>query len=220
MDPINSGSEEYGHDTEGEEARQGRGVPAPAAAPVRARVVRLVSGGLLLTVNPVDGSEIEPCPPGQEPEAPAPHPRGARRGRPRPRPARTARPGRPVLPLLERREERERLTAVLGRGRSARLLGVPGSGRTALLDAVAADCAGLAPDGVVRLSGHHRTPGELLHELFAAVRYAPATAPTGPNSSPGSARSAPWSSSTTWSSAAAPSTNSSPPPPSAPSCSP
>ncbi|MGW4699985.1 hypothetical protein, partial [Streptomyces sp. NPDC004285] len=65
MDPINPGSEEYGHDTEGEEARQARGVPAQT--PARARVVRLVSGELLLTVNPVDGSEIEPCPPGQEP---------------------------------------------------------------------------------------------------------------------------------------------------------
>ncbi|KOX37112.1 hypothetical protein, partial [Streptomyces sp. NRRL F-6492] len=67
MDPINPGSEEYGHDTEGEEARQGRAVPAPASTPARARVVQVVSGELLLTVNPVDGSEIEPCPPGREP---------------------------------------------------------------------------------------------------------------------------------------------------------
>ncbi|WP_234106747.1 hypothetical protein, partial [Streptomyces venezuelae] len=67
MDPINRGPEEYGHDAEGEDARQGRGTPAPA--PARARVVRLVSGDLLVTVNPVDGSEIEPCPPGQEPAA-------------------------------------------------------------------------------------------------------------------------------------------------------
>ncbi|MER7538960.1 ATP-binding protein [Streptomyces sp. NPDC097704] len=172
MDPINPGSEEYAHDTEGEEARQGRGVPAPA--PARARVVRLVSGELLLTVNPVDGSEIEPCPPGQEP--PAPRPRTAEE---RAEAARAAAPpvppgpAAPELPLLERQEERERLTGTLGRGRSARLVGAPGSGRTALLDAVAADCADLAPDGVVRLSGHHRTPTELLHELFTAVRYAP-----------------------------------------------
>ncbi|MFC8895258.1 ATP-binding protein [Streptomyces cinereoruber] len=180
MDPINPGSEEYGHDTEGEEARQGRGVPAPApaATPARARVVRLVSGELLLTVNPVDGSEIEPCPPGQEPEAPRPRTpeeraEAARAAAPPVPPG----PAAPALPLLERQEERERLTAILGRGRSARLLGVPGSGRTTLLDAVAADCADLAPDGVVRLSGHHRTAGELLHELFAAVRHAPGQRP-------------------------------------------
>ncbi|MET9932873.1 MULTISPECIES: ATP-binding protein [unclassified Streptomyces] len=179
MDPINSGSEEYGHDTEGEEARQGRGVPA--AAPARARVVRLVSGELLLTVNPVDGSEIEPCPPGQEPEAPRPRTPEERAEAARAlAPPVPPGPAAPVLPLLERQEERERLTAILGRGRSARLLGVPGSGRTALLDAVAADCADLAPDGVVRLSGHHRTPGELLHELFAAVRYAPGHRPDRP----------------------------------------
>ncbi|CAM5589842.1 ATP-binding protein [Streptomyces narbonensis] len=175
MDPINPGSEQYGHDTEGDETRQGRGVPAPApAAPARARVVKLVSGDLLVTVNPVDGSEIEPCPPGQEPAAP-------RRRTPEERAeaARTAAPpvppgpAAPALPLLERQEQRERLAEILGRGRSARLTGPAGSGRTTLLDAVAADCAELAPDGVVRLSGHHRTPIELLHELFTAVRYAP-----------------------------------------------
>ncbi|MEU2229472.1 ATP-binding protein [Streptomyces vietnamensis] len=176
MDPINPGSEEYGHETEGEEARQGRGVPAPAPAqtPARARVVRLVSGELLLTVNPVDGSEIEPCPPGQEPAAPRPRTpeeraEAARAAAPPVLPG----PAAPELPLLERQEERERLAGILGRGRCARVVGAPGSGRTALLDAVAADCADLAPDGVVRLSGHHRTPTELLHELFTAVRYAP-----------------------------------------------
>ncbi|MEU7518057.1 ATP-binding protein, partial [Streptomyces sp. NPDC042898] len=82
-------------------------------------------------------------------------------------------PAAPALPLLERQEQRERLAEILARGRTARLTGPAGSGRTALLDAVAADCAELAPDGVVRLSGHHRTPTELLHELFSAVRYAP-----------------------------------------------
>uniref|UniRef100_UPI00202EF85A hypothetical protein n=1 Tax=Streptomyces sp. MSC1_001 TaxID=2909263 RepID=UPI00202EF85A len=61
MDPINRGPEEYGHESEGDDARQGRGAPAPT----RARVVRIVSGDLLVTVNPVDGSEVEPCPPGQ-----------------------------------------------------------------------------------------------------------------------------------------------------------
>ncbi|MFI9294621.1 ATP-binding protein [Streptomyces gardneri] len=173
MDPINPGSEQYGHDTEGDETRQGRGLPAPAA-PARARVVTLVSGDLLLTVNPVDGSEIEPCPPGQEPEAPrrrTPEERAeaARAAAPPVPPG----PAAPDLPLLERQEQRERLAEILARGRSARLTGPAGSGRTTLLDAVAADCAELAPDGVVRLSGHHRTPAELLHELFTAVRYAP-----------------------------------------------
>ncbi|MFJ5077966.1 ATP-binding protein [Streptomyces sp. NPDC088553] len=176
MDPINRGPEEYGHDGEGDDARQGRGTPAPALAPApaRARVVRLVSGDLLVTVNPVDGSEIEPCPPGHEPAAPRP-----RTAEERAEAARAAAPpvppgpAAPTLPLLERQEERERLVGILGRGRSARLSGPAGSGRTALLDAVAADCADLAPDGVVRLSGHHRTPAELLHELFVAVRYAP-----------------------------------------------
>ncbi|MFE6070290.1 ATP-binding protein [Streptomyces sp. NPDC056525] len=174
MDPINRGPEEYGHDGEGDDARQGRGTPAPAPAPARARVVRLVSGDLLVTVNPVDGSEIEPCPPGHEPAAPRPltaeeRAEAARAAAPPVPPG----PVAPTLPLLERQEERERLVGILGRGRSARLSGPAGSGRTALLDAVGADCADLAPDGVVRLSGHHRTPAELLHELFAAVRYAP-----------------------------------------------
>ncbi|WP_406062221.1 ATP-binding protein [Streptomyces sp. NBC_01077] len=172
MDPINRGPEEYGHDGEGDDARQGRGTPAPA--PARARVVRLVSGDLLVTVNPVDGSEIEPCPPGQQPAAPRPRTDEERAEAARAAtPAVPPGPAAPTLPLLERGEERERLAGILGRGRSARLSGPAGSGRTALLEAVAADCAGLAPDGVVRLSGHHRTPAELLHELFAAVRYAP-----------------------------------------------
>ncbi|MFJ5834016.1 ATP-binding protein [Streptomyces sp. NPDC093089] len=175
MDPINRGSEEYGHDTESDETRQARGgVPAPAPAPVRARVVQLVSGGLLLTVNPVDGSEIEPCPPGREPAAPRPRTAEERAEAARAAaPPVPAGPAAPALPLLERREQREQLTATITRGRSARLTGPAGSGRTALLDAVAADCAELAPDGVVRLSGHHRTPTELLHELFTAVRHAP-----------------------------------------------
>ncbi|MER5709463.1 ATP-binding protein [Streptomyces sp. NPDC002122] len=177
MDPINPGSEQYGHDTEGEDARPALGAALPErspAAPARARVVRLVSGELLLTVNPVDGSEIEPCPPGQEPEAPrrrTPEERAeaARAAAPPVPPG----PAAPALPLLERQEQRERLAEILARGRTARLTGSAGSGRTALLDAVAADCAELAPDGVVRLSGHHRTPTELLHELFSAVRYGP-----------------------------------------------
>lgn len=54
-----------------------------------------------------------------------------------------------------------------------RLTGPAGSGRSALLDTVAQECADLAPDGVVRLSGHRRTPTELLYELYAIVHKAP-----------------------------------------------
>lgn len=54
-----------------------------------------------------------------------------------------------------------------------RLTGPAGSGRTSLLDAVADDCADLAPDGVVRLSGYRRTATDLLYDLFAAVYNAP-----------------------------------------------
>lgn len=85
-------------------------------------------------------------------------------------------PGPPVpaVPLLGRAEERERIVRLLGRGRSVRLTGPAGSGRSALLDVVARDCAGLAPDGVVRLSGYGlQQPAELLYALYAAVYEAP-----------------------------------------------
>ncbi|GAA3930609.1 ATP-binding protein [Streptomyces gulbargensis] len=181
MDPIHRGPDASGHDPAAEDARPATAPALPertAASPARARVTRIVSGGLLLTVNPVDGSEIEPCPPGQEHREPrrrTPEERAeaARAAAPPVPPG----PAAPPLPLLERQETRERLAEILGRGRSARLTGPAGSGRTTLLDAVAADCADLAPDGVVRLSGHHRTATELLHDLFAAVRYAPGERP-------------------------------------------
>lgn len=148
--------------------------PAPDSSPapvVPARVVTLTAGEFALTVNPVDGSEIEPLRPGARPGRPAKRDataRSARDAAARP----PALPGSPVSarPLLEREEERERLVRLLGRGRSVRLTGPSGSGRTALLDAVAAQCAGLAPDGVVRLSGYgHQQPAELLHALYATV---------------------------------------------------
>ncbi|RSN39955.1 AAA family ATPase, partial [Streptomyces sp. WAC 04229] len=82
-------------------------------------------------------------------------------------------PTRTVLGLLAREDERERLVRLLARGRSVRLTGPGGSGRTSLLDLVAEDCAGLAPDGVVRLNGFHRTADDLLHDLFYAVHRAP-----------------------------------------------
>ncbi|WP_405916072.1 ATP-binding protein [Streptomyces sp. NBC_00728] len=179
MDPINRGSEEYGHDDDGQAPRP-RPPRDPLAAdliqhkPVLARTVRLVTGEFLLTVNPVDGSEIENCPPHERPQPPVKHGAAeraelARAAQPPVPPG----PAQPRLPLLERQEERERLVRLLARGRSVRLTGPSGSGRTVLLDAVADDCADLAPDGVVRLCGYRRTASDLLYDLFTAVYDAP-----------------------------------------------
>ncbi|MFG2493976.1 ATP-binding protein [Streptomyces caniferus] len=178
MDPNHHrGPEEYGE--QGGPAEP----PAPAFGVARsgsgglARVVRLVSGPYLVTVNPVDGSEIEPCPPGERPETPGrldPQERAAA--------ARAAAPPVPPGPpgfagheavLEERTEDTERLVRLLSRGRSVRVTGPSGSGRTRLLDAVATACDGLAPDGVIRLSGYHRTATDLLYALFTAVYRAP-----------------------------------------------
>ncbi|MDX3276879.1 ATP-binding protein [Streptomyces scabiei] len=174
MDPNSRGPEEYGRDDAQAQSRR----PARDAltqdfdrhAPALARTVRLVSGDFLLTVNPVDGSEIENCPPGELPGRPAKHTSDERAALDRAaRPPVPPGPSLPRLPLIQRDEERERLVRLLARGRSVRLTGAPGSGRTTLLDAVAEDCADLAPDGVVRLSGFRRTVDDLLYELFAAV---------------------------------------------------
>ncbi|GAA3641466.1 ATP-binding protein [Streptomyces chitinivorans] len=138
------------------------------------RAIPLIAGEYLLTVNPVDGSEIEPCPPGEHPGAPrrrTPESRAEReRAAVAPLPTGISLPD---LPLLERTAERERLLQLLRRGRSVRLTGAPGSGRSSLLAAVAAECADLAPDGVIRLSGCRRTASDVLYELFAAVHDAP-----------------------------------------------
>ncbi|MGW7558699.1 ATP-binding protein [Streptomyces sp. NPDC054757] len=185
MDPMNSGPDEYGQNSGHRPAQQGGPVPPrpprdPLApdlgqpAPARARTVRLVTGDFLVTVNPVDGSEIEHCPPGEHPGPPPRHSPEERAdllraaGPPVP-----PGPAGPELPLIERQEEHERLVRLLARGRSVRLTGAAGSGRTSLVDAVARDCAGFAPDGVVRLSGYHRTPADLLYGLFASVHRAP-----------------------------------------------
>ncbi|MFE7837773.1 ATP-binding protein [Streptomyces sp. NPDC057474] len=178
MDPNNRGPEEYGHD---DGQAQSKRSPRDALtqdfdrhAPALARTVQLVSGDFLLTVNPVDGSEIENCPPGELPGRPAKHPPAERAAIDRAaRPPVPPGPSLPRLPLLQRDEERGRLVRLLARGRSVRLTGAPGSGRTTLLDAVAEDCADLAPDGVVRLSGFRRTVDDLLYELFAAVYSTP-----------------------------------------------
>lgn len=183
MDPNNPGPEEYGQDGDGNAPRQRPPRDSLTSdfvqhAPAPARTVRLVSGDFLLTVNPVDGSEIELCPPGERPGgleklSPAQRAEGARAAAPPVPPG----PSRPTLPLLGRQDERERLVRLLARGRSVRLTGPGGSGRTTLLDIVAEDCADLAPDGVVRLTGFHRTAADLLHDLFHAVHSAPSYRP-------------------------------------------
>ncbi|WP_330240773.1 ATP-binding protein [Streptomyces sp. NBC_00525] len=182
MDPIHRGPEEFGHDNEGsaEDAVRRRPSRDPLTpdfgqqTPQQARVVTLVAGDLLLTINPVDGSEVEPCPPGGQPADPVRRTPAERADRARAAtPPVPPGPPLPELPLLRRDAERERLTRLLARGRSVRLIGPAGSGRTALLDAVAAACADFAPDGVVRLSGHKRTAADLLYGLFDAVHDAP-----------------------------------------------
>ncbi|WP_240135038.1 ATP-binding protein [Streptomyces sp. MUM 178J] len=146
--------------------------PSGAASP--ARTVQLVSGDFLLTVNPVDGSEIEPCPPGERPDRPERHSPAERAElRRAAQPPVPPGPAAPRLPLLERDEKRGQLVRLLGRGRSIRLTGPVGSGRTTLLNVVAEECTDLAPDGVIRLNGLGRTPAELLYDLFAAVFRAP-----------------------------------------------
>ena len=179
MDPNKRGPEEYGHEGDGTAPRQ-RPPRDPLTpdfgqhSPALARTVQLVTDDYLLTVNPVDGSEIEACPPGERPGRPekftvAERAEVNRAAKPPVPPG----PARPSLHLLERQDERERLVRLLARGRSVRLTGPAGSGRTALLDLVAEDCADLAPDGVVRLSGFHRTASDLLYDLFYAVYNAP-----------------------------------------------
>ncbi|RAJ63280.1 hypothetical protein K378_03391 [Streptomyces sp. Amel2xB2] len=192
-----------------------------AGEPEARRPVRIVVGRQLLTVNPVDGSEMEPCPPAELPgvprkltlreravyarhsaeadetgtssssasgtasaDAPAASSSvsSASSSADEDSPAAPAAsasftsgpasPGTRAIPVLERDAERDRLAGELSRGRSVRVTGLPGSGRTTLLDAVAAQVADLAPDGVIRLSGYRRTATDLLQELFASVHEA------------------------------------------------
>ncbi|MFJ9100158.1 ATP-binding protein [Streptomyces sp. NPDC102405] len=179
MDPNNRGPEEYGHDDDGGSPRQRPPRDSLTSdfgqhSPALARTVQLVAGDFLLTVNPVDGSEIEACPPGERPGRPERYSAAERAEVDRAaRPPVPPGPTRTPLSLLARQDERERLVRLLARGRSVRLTGPAGSGRTSLLDLVAEDCADLAPDGVVRLTGFNRTASELLYDLFYAVFSSP-----------------------------------------------
>ncbi|MFJ6948162.1 ATP-binding protein, partial [Streptomyces wuyuanensis] len=112
MDPRNPGPDEYGRDDDrGSDEGGGPQRPPRDAVPPEfahqkaapARTVRVVAGDFALTVNPVDGSEIEPCRPGGEPTAPVRHTAEERdelrrAGRPPLPPG----PAAPALPLLER----------------------------------------------------------------------------------------------------------------------
>ncbi|NUS18164.1 MAG: ATP-binding protein, partial [Streptomyces sp.] len=134
-----------------------------------ARVRRVSTHEYLLTINPIDGTEVVVCPP-EERHRPVLRTRDDRAAhldaaRPTPPPG----PPAPELPLLERDEERERLIRLLSRGRSVRVTGPSGAGRTALLESAAKACAELAPEGVLWLSGYHRTVGDVLQALHDTV---------------------------------------------------
>ncbi|WP_217197045.1 ATP-binding protein [Streptomyces buecherae] len=209
MDPTHRGPHEHGHDASDDAAGGSRRTPhrgpqppaigphdrdrggaSSTPSPGIARTAQLTCGDYLLTVNPIDGSEIEQCPPGSPHRSAAPrrHTREERaelrRAQTVARSTVTAGPGAIAagtahreLPLLDREEERDRLIRLLTRGRSVRLTAPSGAGRSALLDAVADGCGNLAPDGVIRLSGYHRTPTDLLHALCAAVFRMPTHRP-------------------------------------------
>ncbi|WP_405006194.1 ATP-binding protein [Kitasatospora purpeofusca] len=148
---------------------------------MRTRNGELVSGGLLVGVGGPEGSEVRPCP-----EEWRPRPRRTGPGAPARGPA--GDPGGQVgplalgagpadLPLLDREADVAQLLGLLAEGRSIRLVGQAGSGRSALLSAVAAAAGDLAPGGVVQLRGHRRTAADLLQELFAATHHAPGFRP-------------------------------------------
>ncbi|MFJ6213047.1 ATP-binding protein [Streptomyces sp. NPDC092296] len=151
-------------------ARAAEGTPAfvlpePVETVARRSTGEIVAGRYLLTVGGPDGSEARLCPPDRLPE-----------------PRRAAAADRPAAPgrraaLRERAAEVERLRGLLAQGRSIRVTGIAGSGRSALLDAVAAASAGVAPDGVIRLTGYRRTPADLLQDLYAATHRDPGHRP-------------------------------------------
>ncbi|MER5864176.1 ATP-binding protein [Kitasatospora sp. NPDC002040] len=146
--------------------------------PLRLRTGDLVSGELLLSIGSPDGSEAQTCPVDWQP-----HPRRITAD-PSSRTVAALGPSPAVgplalgsgasdLPLLDREADVAQLLGLLAEGRSIRLVGQAGAGRSALLAAVADAAGELAPDGVVRLSGHRRTTQDLLQDLYAATHRAP-----------------------------------------------
>ncbi|MFD0440174.1 hypothetical protein [Streptomyces chartreusis] len=128
-------------------------------------------GFLTLTVAPNACGTVNPCPLEDAPDTPSRLGPAARVLHNRQQADGLLPPDFPFAkpPVLERQGERERLVRTLARGRSVRLTGARGSGRTTLLDIVAEDCSDLAPDGVVRLDGHGKGASELLYELCGTV---------------------------------------------------
>lgn len=147
--------------------------------PPRLRSGELVSGELLLSVGSPDGSEARPCPDDwrPDPRRTAADPAGRTNAALGPSPAvgpLALGSAAADLPLLDREADVAQLLGLLAEGRSIRLVGQAGSGRTALLSAVADVAGELAPDGVIRLNGHRRTSQDLLQDLYAAsYRSAP-----------------------------------------------
>ncbi|MFD8480173.1 ATP-binding protein [Kitasatospora sp. NPDC059673] len=143
---------------------------------VRPRGGELVSGERLVVVGGPEGSEARRCP-----DEWLPQPRRIRglvQARPELGPSAAVGPlalgaGPGDLPLLDRDGDIEAVLGQLREGRSVRLVGQAGSGRSALLAAVAEAAGELAPDGVVRLSGYRRTSADLLQDLFATTHQAP-----------------------------------------------
>ncbi|MFC8718420.1 ATP-binding protein, partial [Kitasatospora sp. NPDC057198] len=143
---------------------------------VRPRSGELVSGERLVVVGGPEGSEARHCP-----DEWMPQPRRIRglvQARPELGPSPAVGPlalgsGPADLRLLDREADIEALVEQLRAGRSVQLVGQAGSGRSALLAAVAEAAAELAPDGVVRLSGYRRSVPDLLQELFSVTHQAP-----------------------------------------------
>ncbi|WP_285734906.1 ATP-binding protein [Kitasatospora phosalacinea] len=143
---------------------------------VRPRSGELVSGERLVVVGGPEGSEARHCP-----DEWMPQPRRIRglvQARPELGPSPAVGPlalgaGPGDLRLLDREGDIAALLEQLRAGRSVQLVGQAGSGRSALLAAVAEAAGELAPDGVVRLSGYRRTVTDLLQDLFAATHQAP-----------------------------------------------
>jgi predicted nucleic acid-binding Zn-ribbon protein len=147
--------------------------PKPAAQSPRERPPEPSpqAGFLALTLAAHAGGVVRTCPLEDAPDTPHRQSPTARSLIRQQRADALLVPGSPMapVPLLERKDQRERLVRALSRGRSVRLTGVRGSGRTTLLDIVAEDVSTLAPDGVVRLDGQGKSASELLYELCDCV---------------------------------------------------